>query len=105
MYSIKYTVHIEKDHLLHIMETIGKTVLTAFFTYGAHYGITKIYSVYCIPDGPLGFFHGVLTTGSPVCTSVFSAMSHTHVTYGSIILTSLSRLIADLIVPEKSKSV
>ena len=80
------------------METIAKTALTAFFTYGAHYGITKAYSEYCIPDGVWGFIQGSLTTGSPICTSVFSAMSHTQVSYGTIILTTLSSAVANFLI-------
>ena len=80
------------------METIAKTALTAFFTYSAHYGISKAYSEYCIPDGVWGFIQGSLTTGSPICSSVFSAMSHTQVSYGTVILTTLSSAIANALI-------
>jgi len=77
------------------MQTIGKTVLTAAITYTTHYCITKLYSSYCIPDGFAGFIHGALTTGSPICSVVFSAMAHTQATYGTIILTTLSSAVAN----------
>ena len=79
------------------MQAIGKTILTAAITYTTHYGITKLYSVYCIPDGLAGFIQGALTTGSPVCAVLFTAMSHTQATYGTIILTSLSSAVANYV--------
>jgi hypothetical protein len=80
------------------MQAIGKLLLTAFFTYGTHYGITKIYSTYCIPDGVWGFVQGSLTTGSPICSTIFNAMSHTQTSYGTIIVTTLSAAVANAIV-------
>jgi len=79
------------------MQAIAKIILTAALTYGTHYGITKAYSEYCIPDGLDGFLRGILTTGSPVCTVIFNAMSHTQASYGTILLTSLSSTIASLV--------
>ena len=79
------------------MQALAKLVLTAALTYGTHYGITKVYSEYCIPDGLVGFLRGILTTGSPICTAVFNAMSHTQASYGTIVLTSLSSTIASLV--------
>lgn len=79
------------------MQALAKIVLTAALTYGTHYGITKAYSEYCIPDGIEGFLRGMLTTGSPVCTAVFNAMSHTQASYGTILLTTLSSAVASLV--------
>ena len=79
------------------LQTLAKIVLTVFLTYGTHYGITKAYSEICIPNGLEGFLRGMLTTGSPVCTVVFNAMSHTQASYGTIVLTSLSSTIASLV--------
>ena len=80
------------------MQALLKIVLTAALTYGTHYGITKAYSEFCIPDGVEGFLRGMLTTGSPVCTVVFNAMSHTQASYGTILLTSLTSTVASLVI-------
>ncbi len=77
------------------MHTLIKTGLSAVIAYSSHYSITKIYSTFCIPDGIYGFFKGILSAGSPVCSTTFSVMSNTHITYSTIIITSLSRLIID----------
>ena len=77
------------------MNAIYKTALAAMIAYSTHYGVTKVYSIFCVPDGLWGFIQGSITSGSPVCSSTFSIMSHTHITYSTIVLTSLSRLLID----------
>jgi len=79
------------------MQALAKLSLTAILAYGTHYGITKAYSEFCVPDGLEGFLRGMLTTGSPVCTVVFNAMSHTQASYGTILLTSLSSTVASMV--------
>jgi hypothetical protein len=79
----------------HRMNTLTKTGLAALLAYSTHYAVTKVYSTFCVPDGMWGFIQGSITSGSPICASTFSIMSHTHVTYSTIVLTSLSRLIID----------
>jgi len=80
------------------MQALVKTLLTAVLTYGTHYTITKAYSEVCIPNGLEGFLRGMLTTGSPVCSVLFNAMAHTHTSYGTIILTSISSAVAALMI-------
>jgi hypothetical protein len=77
------------------MHTLLKTGLSAVIAYTSHYSITKLYSNFCIPDGVYGFFKGILSAGSPVCSTTFSVMSNTHITYSTILMTSLSRLLID----------
>jgi len=79
------------------MQALAKILLTAGLTYSAHYGITKVYSEFCIPNGIEGFLYGMITTGSPVCTVVFNAMSHTQASYGTILLTSLTSSVASMV--------
>jgi hypothetical protein len=79
------------------MQAVSKTLLTAVLTYAAHYGITKAYSSFCIPNGIEGFLYGMISTGSPVCTVVFNAMSHTQASYGTILLTSLTSTVASMV--------
>jgi hypothetical protein len=79
-----------------MLDSIWKSGLAACIAYGSHYSMVKLYSQVCTPDNVYGFFQGMLTSGSPVCTSIFSLMSSTHVTYSTIILASFSRLCVDL---------
>ena len=83
---------------------IYKTLLAAMMAYASHYGITKVYSEFCVPSGVMGFVQGMITAGSPVCSTAFAVMSNTHITYSTIILTSLSRLIIDVCVDSPSSS-
>ena len=85
-----------------MVAAIYKTLLAAMIAYSSHYGITKIYSEFCVPSGIMGFVQGMITAGSPVCSTAFSVMSNTHITYSTIILTSLSRLIIDVCVDSPS---
>lgn len=87
-----------------MVAAIYKTLLAAMMAYASHYGITKVYSEYCIPSGVMGFMQGIITAGSPVCSTAFSVMSNTHVTYSTIILTSLSRFLIDVCVDSPSSS-
>jgi hypothetical protein len=34
-------------------------------------------------------------TGSPVCAGILNVMSHSHITFTTIIVTSISRLLVD----------
>ncbi len=81
-----------------MVAAIYKTLLAAMMSYASHYGITKIYSEFCVPSGAMGFVQGMISAGSPVCSTAFSVMSSTHITYSTIILTSLSRLMIDMCV-------
>lgn len=87
-----------------MVATIYKTLLAAMMAYASHYGVTKIYSEFCIPSGIVGFVQGILTAGSPVCSTAFSVMTNTHITYSTIILTSLSRLVIDVCMDSPSSN-
>lgn len=69
--------------------------LTACVAYSSHYAVTKVYSSLCVPDGIWGFLQGSFTTGSPVCSSLFSAMSATQITYNTLITFFVSELLVD----------
>ncbi len=77
------------------MSSVRRTALAAFAAYSTHYAVTKLYSTFCVPSGFFEFFHGVLITGSPICAATFSIMSNTHITYSTIMLTSLTRILID----------
>jgi hypothetical protein len=81
------------------IEPIVKFVTTAALTYSAHYGIAKMYNMVCVPDGLMGYIYGVVSMGSPICQVGLQAMTSTQVSYSSMIMTGITRLIVDYIMP------
>jgi hypothetical protein len=79
-----------------MIDSLWKSGFAACIAYGTHYSMTKLYSEVCTPDTIYGFFQGMVTSGSPICTSIFSLMSSTHITYSTIILASFSRICVDI---------
>jgi hypothetical protein len=77
------------------MHALARTFLAAFLAYSSHYMFTKTYAWMCIPDGINGFFTGMMYTGSPVCAGILNVMSHSHVTFTTVVVTSISRLLVD----------
>jgi hypothetical protein len=71
--------------------------LTACVAYTSHYTVTKVYSAICVPDGLWGFVQGSFTTGSPVCSAMFSTMSATQITYNTMIAFIVSHLLVDAV--------
>ena len=74
---------------------IVRTTMAALISYSAHYGVTRIYTYFCIPDGFYGYLQGIITTASPICATLLSIMSHSHITYSTLIVTSLARILVD----------
>jgi hypothetical protein len=87
------------------MEAILKTVGSAVLAYSTHYGMTKLYSNMCVPDGIWGYLGGMVSTGSPVCQAGVHIISNTQISYSSIIMMGASRILVDLIVPGSSEHV
>ncbi len=85
------------------MSTIVRTFLSAVLAYSTHYGVTKLYSEFCIPSGVYGFFQGGLTAGSPICSTALTFMTSTHNAYSAIILASLSRMFVDFAIETSDK--
>jgi hypothetical protein len=81
------------------MESITKSALSALIAYSTHYGVTKIYNHICIPDGIWGYIQGLVTAGSPVCQAGVTIISNTQVTYSSMILMGITRVIVDIVSP------
>jgi hypothetical protein len=81
------------------MEAVTKSVASAMIAYSAHYASTKLYNYLCVPDGIMGYLSGIITTGSPVCAVGVQVISSTQVSYSSMILMSISRLIVDVVAP------
>lgn len=83
-----------------IMESpIAKNVASALIAYTAHYASTKLYNYFCIPDGLYGYLHGLIATGSPVCTVGVQVISSTQTSYSSMFLLGISRLVVDFVAP------
>jgi len=81
------------------MEHLSKGVVSAIIAYTTHYGTTKLYNHFCVPDGILGYLQGLLTAGSPVCQAGVQIISSTQVSYSTVITMGLSRLVLDWVAP------
>lgn len=79
------------------MNSVVKTAITALVAYSSHFGITKLYTSICVPDGIYGYIQGFITTGSPVCSSLLSLMTNTQLTYSTLLVTSVARIMVDLL--------
>jgi hypothetical protein len=82
-----------------------KGVASALIAYTAHYGMVKIYSATCVPDGVLGYVQGLVTAGSPLCQAGVQIISNTQLTYGTVITVGLTRFILDTVAPPTVKAV
>ena len=58
-----------------------------------------MYNYACVPDGIIGYMYGFVSMGSPVCQVGLQAMTSTQVSYSSMIMTGITRIIVDYIVP------
>lgn len=76
-----------------------KGIISALISYSAHYTATKAYSTACVPDGVYGFLQGLVTSGSPVCQVGIQVMTATQVSYSTVIMMGISRLILDTVSP------
>jgi GDPmannose 4,6-dehydratase len=59
------------------------------------YGVAKLYNNYCVPDGLIGYIHGLVSSGSPVCQAGISLLASTLVSYSTAISMGVSRLVLD----------
>lgn len=82
---------------------LTKGIISALISYSAHYAATKIYSTACVPDGFYGFLQGLVTSGSPVCQVGIQVMTATQVSYSTVIMMGISRLILDTVAPSSEK--
>ena len=82
------------------MDSIAKSAASALLAYTVHYGSSKMYNVVCVPDGILGYIRGLVTTGSPICQAGIQIISHTQVSYSSLILMGITRVFVDIILPK-----
>ena len=75
------------------LKEIAKSGVSVFVAYGTHYGATKIYTWFCVPDGISGFIQGLVTTASPWCRITLETMKVTENQYSTLILIGVSRLV------------
>jgi hypothetical protein len=87
------------------MEAILKSAASALLAYSTHYGVTKIYNHICVPDGLIGYLSGIVSTGSPVCQAGIQVISNTQVSYSSMILMGITRIVVDLVAPGASTAI
>ncbi len=86
-----------------MLQRLAKPFLTACVAYSSHYAITKAYSSFCVPDGVWGFFQGPFTTGSPLCSAIFSSMSATQMTYNAMVTFVISDLLVETFLFSKGR--
>lgn len=86
------------------MEAILKSGFSAILAYSAHYAATKFYNYACVPDGFVGYLSGLITTGSPVCQAGVQIISNTQVSYSSMIMMGITRVLIDVVAPGSSQA-
>jgi hypothetical protein len=80
-------------------DAILKAAGSAAIAYSTHYGVTKLYSNFCVPDGFWGYLQGAVTAGSPVCQAGVQVMQHTQMSYSTLIMMGATRLFLDALFP------
>ena len=88
----------------YLSSPLVKGIISALISYSAHYAATKAYSTACVPDGVYGFLQGLVTSGSPVCQVGIQVMTATQVSYSTVIMMGISRLILDTVAPFEAKA-
>lgn len=81
------------------MDEIVKTGLSLGLVYVTHYGSTKLYDAFCVPDGIAGFLQGMITAASPWCRLTLNIMSMTEESYSSLVLMGVSRVVIGALFP------
>jgi hypothetical protein len=81
------------------MDELIKTGLSLGVVYTTHYGTTKLYDAFCVPDGITGFLQGMITTASPWCRLTLNIMMMTEENYSSLVLMGMSRFIIGSLFP------
>jgi hypothetical protein len=86
------------------MEVVLKSAASAVIAYTAHYASAKFYTYACVPDGWMGYLSGMIRAGSPVCQVGVQIISSTQMSYSSMLLMGISRVLVDLVAPGASLS-
>jgi len=75
------------------MDELKKTSLSLALVYGVHFLSTQIYGNVCVAGGIHGFLSGIFTTASPWCHLILNTMQMTESSYGTMVVTGVTRLI------------
>jgi hypothetical protein len=75
------------------MDELKKTGLSLALVYGIHYVSTQLYGNVCVPSGFHGVLSGIFTTASPWCHLILNTMTMTETSYGTMVVTGVTRLI------------
>jgi hypothetical protein len=78
---------------LEAMDELKKTGLSLALVYGVHYVSTQLYGNVCVPAGFHGVLSGIFTTASPWCHLILNTMQMTETSYGTMVVTGVTRLI------------
>ena len=84
------------------MEAILKSGASALLAYSVHYGMAKFYNYACVPDGFWGYMSGMISTGSPVCQAGVQVLTNTQVSYSSMVMMGITRVVIDIVAPGPS---
>lgn len=75
-----------------------KSTGSVIVTYGAHYGISKFYNEFCLPNGIYGFLQGFINAGSPTCSTALKIMTASQDSYTTMITMGISSFFMDLLI-------
>ena len=89
----KWTPFLKPADKLEAMDELKKTGLSLALVYGVHYVATQIYGNVCVPSGFQGILSGIFTTASPWCHLILNTMQMTETSYGTMVVTGVTRLI------------
>ena len=73
--------------------------LALAMNYGVHTGSSLAYGYVCVPHGITDFLNSVVTTASPVCSTLLSIMQATQSNYATILTYSLTAGLVKLLTP------
>jgi len=85
------------------MDQIVKIAGSVLLTYTTHYVAANLYTQLCVPGSLWGFFQGMVTTGSPVCTATLTYVASSQASYSTILTMTVSRLFMDMLIPGTAK--
>ena len=89
----KRTPSLKPADKLEAMDELKKTGLSLALVYGVHYVATQLYGNVCVPAGFHGVLSGIFTTASPWCHLILNTMQMTETSYGTMVVTGVTRLI------------
>ena len=99
----KQTPSLKTPDKLEAMDELKKTGLSLALVYGVHYVATQLYGNVCVPSGFHGVLSGIFTTASPWCHLILNTMQMTETSYGTMVVTGVTRLIVGTVMSPAGK--